>query len=113
MRYIRTDKATDFAEYDKWAKALGAVFPRANPDYDKVMHLVREWLIEIDEEDLPYREVALDVNGKVILAGPDANNYGFWLDTNMKGKDLDGEPISSSEFEKHWQAFAYRKSNAT
>ena len=51
------------------------------------MHLVKKWFIEFVEEEgelTPWREIALDANGKVVFAGPDKKNYGFWLDTNMK-----------------------------
>ncbi len=37
-----------------------------------------------------------------MFAGPDKTNYGFWLDTNMKYEDFEGEPIDKDEFERYW-----------
>ncbi len=67
------------------------------------MHLVREWLIEFGDDGLPWREIGLDESGAPVLAGPDARNYGFWLDTNMTIKDFDGEPVAEEEFERIWK----------
>ena len=76
----------------------------ASPDYD--LDPVAEWLIEIDEDGLPFREIGLGVDGEPVLAGPDSRNYGFWLDTNMTHADFeDAEPIEESEFESIWDAW--------
>src|SRR5687768_2350812 len=101
MPFLRTKLATD------WPKDLGQstgeriirgllwFVPEANPDYNGKMHLVHEWLIEFDAEGDPSREIGVDAAGKPVLAGPDARNFGFWLDTNMQFKDFsDGESVS-------------------
>ena len=75
-------------------------FLHSNPSYDK-LHLVAVWYIEfIDGE--PWREVGFDLAGKPVVSGPDAINYGFWLDTNMTLDDFSGESIPKEEFESVW-----------
>ena len=108
MKYLKTKYATDWPEKN-WKEKLihGILFfiPRANPDYKDRMYLVKSWLIEFLETDgqlLPWREIALDENDNPIFAGPDKRNYGFWLDTNMKYEDFDGELINKAEFERYW-----------
>lgn len=73
------------------------------------MHLVQEWLIEFDKDGLPGREIGIDKNGLPALAGPNAHNYGFWLDTNMKIDDFAGEPVDRDEFERLWKIAGVRK----
>lgn len=77
------------------------LLPDANPDYR--LDQVRAWLIEFDEEGLPGREIGLDGKGAAVLAGPDERNYGFWLDTNMKWDDFEGEPVTAEAFESAWR----------
>lgn len=102
--------ATDWPEKESWQfkvlKKILFFIPKANPSYDSKMHLVKNWLIEFIEEEgelVPWREIALDSDGKIVFAGPDKKNYGFWLDTNMKFKDFKGEPIEKDNFEKYWR----------
>jgi hypothetical protein len=109
MKYLKTKFATDWPE-KSWKEKLiyGVLFfiPRANPDYENRMYLVKSWLIEFLETDgelLPWREIALDENENPIFAGPDKRNYGFWLDTNMTFKDFEGQLINKEEFEKNWK----------
>lgn len=109
MKYLSTTMASDWPEKEPfqvkvWRTILFFI-PRANLGYDSKMYLVKKWLIEFTEEDgglMPWREIALDIDGNIVFAGPDKTNYGFWLDTNMKYEDFDGEPIDKDEFEKHW-----------
>jgi hypothetical protein len=106
---IRTQEATDWPEKEPvsvklWRTVLFFV-PRANPDYDKKMHLLHEWWIEFDEAGNPGREIGLDARGKPVLAGPDDRNYGFWLDTNMTLKDFDHDEVPLKSFEALWNQF--------
>ena len=107
---MSTPLATDWPKEEPWkVKLMSAVLffiPKANPDYDSKMYLVKKWLIEfIDEEGelVPWREIGLDADGKPVFAGPDKRNYGFWLDTNMKLEDFKGEMIEKEEFERFWK----------
>jgi hypothetical protein len=102
MAYIRTELATDWPEsrglLDQLSSALDV-----NPDYRDKLHEVRSWLIEFDEEGLPWREIGLGADGGVVLAGPSERNYGYWLDSNMTLSDFPGEPISRELFEDLWR----------
>ncbi len=109
MRYLRTNEATDWPKENRWKEKLINVIlffvPRANPDYENKMYLVKSWLIEFVENEgelIPWREIALDKEDKPIFAGPSERNYGFWLDTNMKYEDFDGDPVNKDEFERYW-----------
>ena len=109
MHYLRTKTGTDFEEKEPFGvKVLRKIFffvTEANPGYRNKMHLVKEWLIEFDENDMPYREIGLNRNGEPVLAGPDDKNYGFWLDTEMKFNNFEGEEISKVEFVKLWETY--------
>jgi hypothetical protein len=109
MKYLTTSMYTDWPEKEPWyAKLIMTLLffiPRGNPGYDSKMYLVKKWLIEFIEHDgelKPWREIALDVNGSVLFAGPDERNYGFWLDTDIRYEDFEGEPIDKDEFERCW-----------
>ncbi|MES9900423.1 MAG: hypothetical protein ABW148_15570 [Sedimenticola sp.] len=106
MKYLRTTLATDWDEGDSLSqrvlKTVLFFVPKANPGYENKMHLVKEWVLEFDEENLPFREIALDDTGHPVFAGPSEENYGFWLDTNMTYSDFEGSEVDSSEFEKLW-----------
>ena len=110
MKYLKTKLATDWPKEKTLKEKLvsGILFfiPKANPDYEKKMYLVKSWLIEFVESNehfLPWREIALDENENPVFAGPDKRNYGFWRDTNMKFEDFEGESIDKAEFEQKWK----------
>ena len=99
--------ATDWPEKEKWSTKLirWALFfiPEANPGYKKKMHLIKEWLIECDEEGNPCREIGLDNSGRPIIAGPSEKNYGFWCDSNITIESFSGEAIDPLKFESLWK----------
>ena len=110
MKYISTTIATDWPKNDSWqVKTLKTIFffiPKANPDYEHKIHLVKKWLIEfieVENQLLPYREIGLDINGSLIIAGPDERNYGFWSDSNISFSDISGLEISKDNFESYWE----------
>jgi hypothetical protein len=78
---------------------------QANPDYKSKYHLVREWLIEFEENGMPWREIGLGEDEKPIIAGPDKRNYGFWLDSNMDINDFEKNPVEEKYFEGKWNEF--------
>lgn len=108
MKYLSTEMATNWPEESLAGRLLKVIFffiPKANPGYDSKMYRVKKWLVEFLEEDgmwRPWREIALDASGDIVFAGPDQRNYGFWLDTNMKYEDFEGEPIERELFEQYW-----------
>jgi hypothetical protein len=101
MPFLRTHLATDFAAQSTWWERLTAV-DTANPSYRGKYRLISSWLIEFDEDGTPDREIGLDARGAVVVAGPSASDYGFWLDTNMRYEDFVGEPITEEYFEAMW-----------
>lgn len=111
LKYLSTTMATNWPKKESWkARIIRKILffiPVANPDYDPKMYLVNRWLVEFTEEEegafLPWREIAIDINGEIVFAGPDKRNYGFWLDTNMKFDDFTGELITKEEFERFWK----------
>jgi len=115
MHYMRTKMATDFEAKESFGtkiiRMLLFFIPEGNPGYREKLHLVNEWFVEFDEENMPYREIGLNSNGTPVLAGPDKKNYGYWLDTNMTLKDFEGEEISKAEFEKLWELYFSSEAN--
>lgn len=111
MPYLRTRLATNFPEKrsfgEKFIRVVLFFIPRAIPDYEPKLHLVREWVVECGESGEPWREVGLDATGEPVVSGPDDWNYGFWCDTNAKREDLKGEPITREEFEEQWRRAAH------
>lgn len=103
MPFLRTLLATDFHEPSTWMQRLTTI-DTANPSYRGKYHRVRSWLIEFDEKGMPWREIGLDENDVVVMAGPSRNDYGFWLDTNMRYPDFTGEAVTHEHFEKVWAA---------
>ena len=108
MRYLSTKIGTSVDRKRSFGERLSTwllSFISSNPDYEVKLELVRVWLIEFDEEGDPFREIGLDADGVPVLAGPDARNYGFWLDTEMVLKDFVGHEISKDAFELEWRRF--------
>jgi hypothetical protein len=103
MLYLRTELATDFSEPTSWWQRLTAV-DTANPSYRGQYHRIRCWLIEFDDDGNPWREIGLDAQGAVVVAGPSRSDSGFWLDTNMRYADFAGEPVAQEYFERMWWA---------
>jgi hypothetical protein len=117
MPFLRTKLATDWPEDlspsigDRILRGILLFVPETNPDYKGKMHLVHEWFIEFDDEGNPWRENGVNADGRPVLAGPDARNYGFWLDTNMKFKDfIDGEVVHKDFFEQLWKETGVQES---
>ncbi|MEM1270888.1 MAG: hypothetical protein AAGI08_12670 [Bacteroidota bacterium] len=106
MRFLRTQLATDWPETEasdpKGVRRLSLILATPGPAYTQKLHLVEEWLIEFDEAGVPWREVGLSKEGEPVVAGPDAQTYGFWCDTNMRWGDFDGQEISAEVFEEAW-----------
>lgn len=107
MRYLRTRSGTDWPEHPAPSGSVAGlarlVLPNANPGSEGKLHLVHEWLIEFDEQGQPWREIGVSIDRKPVIAGPDNDNYGFWLDTNMSFADFPGETIAAEEFETLWR----------
>lgn len=106
LRFLRTKLATDWPEgkglKDKLIDAVFFFIPKGNPGYEDKMHLINEWFVEFGDDGTPGREIGIGKDGQVVIAGPSDRDYGFWLDTNMKYDDFEGEEIPEEIFEKYW-----------
>ena len=95
---------------DSLTKVLTTIIPKANPDFDDKIRDVRQWILEVDDEEgTPEREIGLDENGKVVMIMPWKNNYGFWTDSPVQIDDLakthEMNFVDKEEFERLWTAF--------
>jgi hypothetical protein len=91
-------------------KLLSSMLPKANPDFDGKIQDVRQWILEVDDEEgTPDREIGLDDNGNVLMIMPWRNNYGFWTDSNVRVDELAKSHkmnfVDRQEFEKLWSEF--------
>ena len=109
MFYGSTKEATDWNEKElndwkvKLIEALLFFIPRGNRDNEKLYPQVRLWLLEVNDDGTPNREVALNENKEPIFSAPNERNYGLWTDSpTIFGTDS-LEPIEQSYFEEMWQ----------
>ena len=89
---------------------LTTIIPKANPDFDSKIQNVREWILEVDEdEETPEREIGLDDKGNVMMIMPWKDNYGFWTDSSVQvdklAKSRDMTFGDKEEFERLWNEF--------
>lgn len=89
---------------------MSSIIPKANPDFDNKIDLVKTWLVELDSDTgIPEREIGLDKKGQIILKIPFINNYGYWTDNHLLLKDFKEDfrasEISNADFEKYWNSF--------
>lgn len=115
MKYLRSKLATEWPDKESGGggglKFLSKLIPDANPKYK--LHLVQEWLIEFDDGGLPDREIGLGADGSPVLVGPDDQNYGFWLDTNMTYNDFNGTDVDKDIFEQAWREWHNNEQSAS
>lgn len=98
LRIVLDANSDELGRADK----LRGLVDSANPSYRGKYPFIRCWLIEFDDDGAPWREIGLDQNEAIVVAGPSTHDYGFWLDTNMQYADFKGEPVAGEYFEKLW-----------
>ena len=109
MYYGTTKLATDWNEKEitSWGvriiKFLLFFVPRANSDQEKLYKKVKKWALEVNENGIPNREVALDEDDNVLFSSPNNRNTGFWTDSPNVFKKDELEPLDQSQFEKLWE----------
>jgi len=89
---------------------LSAVFPVANPHFDKQIENVKEWYLEYDNENnFTNREIGFDFLGNPIVIMPWKNNYGYWIDIDVELEyffsNFNAKVIDKSEFDHSWKGF--------
>ena len=128
--YIRfkTDKVVPDSEQqgsERWLtrsieniliKVTSSIVPKANPDFDGKIQDVRQWILEVDDDEgIPEREIGLDDKGNVMMIMPWKDNYGFWTDSNVHVDELakshEMQFLDRQEFENLWNDF--EKKNRT
>ena len=116
MKYVVTKLCTTPIPKLKWwekglVKFLYLIIPKANPDFDHLYTNVRLWWLELDENNMPKREIGFDENNSTIVVGPIENNFGFFTDSDESIKSSDYEEINSEQFISSWEKFsnAYNK----
>lgn len=117
MWYGTTSDATDWSPPDRKEKAIKlALFfvPEANPDADRLFQYVKKWVVEVDDDGMTAREVALDATGAPVFRAPDDRNLGFWVDSDRKFTESDLQTVTKAEFEALWdQASEWKKQSRT
>ncbi len=89
-------------------KVLSFFLPKANPDFDKEIDLVSQWLLEFEDEDsIPNREIGLSSKNKALMKMPYKNNYGYWSDNSLTYSDFKKSfsvlPVNEGLFNKKWK----------
>lgn len=89
-------------------KMLNSIIPVGNPDYNEQIGEVYKWLVEYSKEgDKVCREIGLNDKGEVILILPQANNLGYWTNSNLNldsYKAYNFTEISKENFEEKWNS---------
>lgn len=107
MYYGTTTLATRFPPVNwrgRLVRSLLFFIPLANPDHEPLYPHVSRWLLEVDEDGHPFREIGLDETGKPLFGAPDKRNFGFFTDSDSKFSKADLQLVECAEFERHWHA---------
>ena len=87
-----------------WAVRLLQFFiPRANLDNDQLYPQLTRWLIEIDENGVPTREIGINAEGNPLFGAPNDRNFGFWTDSNKEFDCSELELVSQEHFQSLWE----------
>ncbi|WHF52549.1 hypothetical protein QGN23_04545 [Chryseobacterium gotjawalense] len=90
-------------------KFLSTIIPKANPDFENQIQNTRNWLIEFNENEIPTREIGLNLNSEAVCIAPWKNNYGFLTDTSYGLQDFKNgfeySEIEKEYFDNQWNQF--------
>lgn len=75
---------------------------KASPDYDGRLRLVNYWLVEIDEDGYPMREIGFTAQGEPTLFAPTTRNYGLWTDSDRVFLREEFEARDDFPFDATW-----------
>jgi hypothetical protein len=107
MYYGSTTRGTGFKPEGWRRRLLRRLFfflPRGNPDNEPLYPRVSRWLLEIDEDGHPFREIGMDEGGTPLFAAPNERNFGFFTDSDAKFAREDLQLVEREVFEKIWKA---------
>lgn len=95
---------------------LISFIPVGNPNFEKKIEEVKQWLIEFkDGDQYPDREIGLDNLQQPVMIMPWRRNYGYWIENNLLSNDFRSRfntvEITRDEFEKHWNQFEQQNDN--
>jgi hypothetical protein len=115
MYYGTTTRGTGL-QPEGWSERLirSILFfiPPANPDNAPLYPRVSQWLLEIDEDGHPFREIGLDEHGKPLFGAPNDRNFGFFTDSDATFAKTDLNLVRREEFEKQWQSLTGDKTSS-
>ncbi|MDN5210483.1 hypothetical protein QQ020_00440 [Fulvivirgaceae bacterium BMA12] len=98
------DRAWNFV-----GKLLSNFIPHANHDFDKYIDNVETWLIELNDEGIPEREIGINANGVPVMKMPWNKNCGYWTDNNLVASDFENlfdiTETDKGNFENYWTQF--------
>jgi hypothetical protein len=107
IRHIKTTLAappTKNSSAPNWlVRIVQAVVPAANPHFASLYPQVRSWLVEVNDDGTPEREVGLDAQGLPLVAGPVGPNMGYWTDGSYKFNVGQHEAVGTQEFVNAWK----------
>lgn len=90
-------------------KTITTFIPKANPDFDHLIDEVTYWLVELNKDGIPEREIGLSSTGKPLMIMPWNNNYGYWTDNNLKLEDFNNlfeiTRLDYESFKLNWYEF--------
>ena len=90
-----------------WCRLLKRIIPAANPDFEQSYPEARIWWVELDDKQVPSREIGFDAEGKPIVLAPFGRNYGFMVDTSTPWTDAGEEcPEAKQRFQSTWEELA-------
>jgi hypothetical protein len=87
-----------------FAWALKKMTPlNASPDYEGSRFLsVSYWLVEIDEDGYPTREIGFTAQDEPVLFAPTTRNYGLWTDSDRVFLREEFEAVDEFPFDATW-----------
>ena len=83
-------------------KALLWFIPRSNPDNEPLYPKVKKWLLELNDDNRPEREIGLDADNKPLFCAPNDRNFGFWTDSEEPMKEDSIVTINKELFDELW-----------
>ncbi len=86
-------------------KLLFIWVPKGSPDYDgRTWAAVAYWLVEVDDEGYPMREIGFTAQHRPVLFAPTDRNMGMWTDSDRVFSLKEFEAQNEYRFAATWDA---------